>query len=97
MSTIPKKAIVRKIADRMNKHPKEIQPVVQCLLDTLKDELAEGNRIELRNFGVFEIVHRKAKIGRNPKNARIAIAIPAKMAVRFRPGKQMEVPQQKDI
>jgi nucleoid DNA-binding protein len=46
--------------------------------------------LEFRDFGVFEIVERKQKIGRNPKNAAVPIVIPARAAVKFTPGKKMK-------
>jgi nucleoid DNA-binding protein len=46
--------------------------------------------LEFRDFGVFEIVERKQKIGRNPKNAAVPIVIPARPAVKFTPGKKMK-------
>ncbi len=55
----------------------------------MTDYLAKGDRLEFRDFGVFEIVERKQKIGRNPKNAEVPIIIPARQAVRFTPGKKM--------
>jgi nucleoid DNA-binding protein len=56
----------------------------------MTDCLARGDRLEFRDFGVFEIVERKQKIGRNPKNAAVPIVIPARPAVKFTPGKKMK-------
>ena len=52
--------------------------------------LFRSNRIEFRDFGVFEIVERKQKVGRNPKNASVPIIIPARKAVKFTSGKKMK-------
>ena len=52
--------------------------------------LTEGNRLEFRDFGVFEVVERKQKVGRNPKNPSVAVIIPARRAVKFSPGKKMK-------
>ena len=55
----------------------------------MTESLSSGDRLEFRDFGVFEVVERKQKIGRNPKNASIPIVIPARNAVKFTPGKRM--------
>jgi len=52
--------------------------------------LSEGDRFEFRDFGVFEVVERKAKIGRNPKSPATSIPIPARRAVKFSPGRKMK-------
>ena len=66
-----------------------MRSVIQAFLDKMTDSLSDGNRLEFRDFGVFEVVERKQKIGRNPKNASVPIIIPARMAVKFTPGKKM--------
>lgn len=62
---------------------------VQTILDTMRDSIARGERIELRGFGVFEIRPRKTGIGRNPKTGE-EVRIPPGKAVRFKPGKDMQ-------
>lgn len=89
MATITKKKLVQLISQQQGVHPNDIRNVIQAFLDRMTDYLAEGDRIEFRDFGVFEIVERKPKIGRNPKNAGIAIVIPARRAVKFTAGKKM--------
>lgn len=90
MATITKKELVVKISQTQNMHPNEVRNVIQAFLDEMTDCLAKGDRLEFRDFGVFEIVERKQKIGRNPKNASVAIVIPARAAVKFTPGKKMK-------
>jgi integration host factor subunit beta len=90
MTTITKKELVIKISQKQNMHPNEVRNVIQAFLDEMTDCLAKGDRLEFRDFGVFEIVERKRKIGRNPKNASVAIVIPARPAVKFTPGKKMK-------
>ncbi len=90
MGTITKKKLINTISQRNSLHPNEVRIVVQSLLDSLTKYLAEGDRIELRDFGVFEVVTRKQKIGRNPKNASVPIVIPERKAVKFVPGKNMK-------
>jgi DNA-binding protein HU-beta len=62
---------------------------VQTILDTMRDSIARGERIELRGFGVFEIRPRKTGIGRNPKTGE-EVRIPPGKTVRFKPGKDMQ-------
>ena len=67
MKTITKKQIVHDIALKKGIDPKEVQRIIQAFLDSVTENLSEGNRFEFRDFGIFEVVLRKAKIGRNPK------------------------------
>lgn len=90
MGTITKKYLVQVISRKLGLHPNEVRAVIQALLDELTDSLSKGNRIEIRDFGVFEIVLRKQKIGRNPKKAAVPIVIPARKAVKFTAGKRMK-------
>lgn len=90
MATTTKKKLIQKIAQKKGLHPNDVRNVVQAFLDAMTESLAEGDRLEFRDFGVFEIVERKQKIGRNPKNAAVPIVIPARKAVKFTPGKKMK-------
>jgi integration host factor subunit beta len=90
MATITKKELVHKISQARGLHPNEVRNIIQSFLDEMTDCLARGDRLEFRDFGVFEIVERKQKIGRNPKNASVPIVIPARPAVKFTPGKKMK-------
>ena len=90
MSTVTKKKLIQVIAQKRSMHPNEVRAVIQSFLDTMTDFLAEGDRLEFRDFGVFEIVLRKQKIGRNPKNASVPIIIPERRAVKFTAGKKMK-------
>ncbi|MFZ4772611.1 MAG: HU family DNA-binding protein [Chlamydiia bacterium] len=100
MATKTKKELVLKIATECNLPPNDVRRVVQSFLDSMIHGLAHGDRYEFRDFGVFEVVIRKQKIGRNPKNAGVAIVIPERKAVKFTPGKKMkedvEMPVSKD-
>ncbi|MBS3904284.1 MAG: HU family DNA-binding protein [Simkania sp.] len=89
MATITKKKLIQVISQSRSVHPNDVRNVVQSFLDAMTDCLAKGDRLEFRDFGVFEIVERKQKIGRNPKNAGVPIIIPARPAVKFTPGKKM--------
>lgn len=90
MGTMTKKKFISTISQEINLHPNTVRSVIQSFLDQMTDCLGKGDRLEFRDFGVFEIVERKAKIGRNPKDAKVPIMIPARAAVKFTPGKKMK-------
>lgn len=88
-STMTKKKLINSISQEKGIHPNDVRHVIQAFLDKMTDSLSEGDRLEFRDFGVFEVVERKQKIGRNPKKAAEPIIIPARNAVKFTPGKKM--------
>lgn len=88
-NTMTKKKLINSISQDKGIHPNDVRHVVQAFLDKITDCLSQGDRLEFREFGVFEVVKRRQKIGRNPKNAGIPIVIPARQAVKFTPGKKM--------
>lgn len=87
--TMTKKKLIQSISQSKKIHPNDVRHVIQAFLDHMTHCLSEGERLEFRDFGVFEVVIRKRKIGRNPKNAAVPIVIPARYAVKFTPGKKM--------
>jgi len=89
-TTITKQRLVHAISKEHQIDPKETLQIIQAFLDKVTESLGKGSRLEFREFGVFQVVERKKKIGRNPKNASVPIVIPARMAVKFTPGKKME-------
>jgi len=97
MATITKKQLINKISQNKGLDPHEVRLVIQSFLDDLTDCLSGGDRIEFRDFGVFEVVRRKKKIGRNPKKADVAIIIPERSAVKFTPGKKMKESIEKGV
>ena len=90
MKTITKKDLIQQISQKLGAHPNDVRNIIQAFLDDMCSVLAIGDRLEFRDFGVFEVVERKQKIGRNPKNAQVPIIIPARKAVKFTPGKKMK-------
>ncbi len=66
-----------------------IMDFLQASLKSITQALARGETVELRNFGVFSVVTRKPRVGRNPRNPGVDVPIPAKAIVKFRPGKEM--------
>jgi nucleoid DNA-binding protein len=67
----------------------EVFTVVQKTLDSITQALAAGNKVELRNFGVFEVKTRRARIGRNPNAPQTDVPIPERAVVKFKAGKEM--------
>ncbi len=90
-STITKKKLINLISEENEINPCDVQHVIQAFLDKMTDYLAAGHRLEFRDFGVFEIVVRKQKIGRNPKKADMPIIIPPRKVVKYTPGKKMRL------
>lgn len=88
-TTTTKQKLISTIATEMGIHPHDVRHVVQAFLNKMTKHLKDGDRLEFRDFGVFEVVKRKPKIGRNPKQADVPIVIPAYNTVKFTPGKRM--------
>ena len=88
--TLTKRALVMRINAETGLLQAEVMAVVQKTLDAIAETLAQGNKVELRNFGVFAVVIRKARIGRNPKAPEKEVPIPARAMVKFKVGKDMK-------
>tara|TARA_A100001037_G_scaffold245863_1_gene227422 strand:- start:1902 stop:2288 length:387 start_codon:yes stop_codon:yes gene_type:complete len=71
-------------------HQTQVSDVISETLDAIRDSLASGQTVELRNFGVFKIETRKQRVGRNPKNPGVDIQIPERSVVKFRAGKELK-------
>ncbi|MFM9011416.1 MAG: HU family DNA-binding protein [Planctomycetota bacterium] len=84
-----KKDIVRTIADQLELPQLRTKELVQRTFDALIDTLVREGRIELRNFGVFQIKRREARVARNPRTGE-RVPVQAKSVVTFKPGKEME-------
>ena len=83
-----KKEMVRQIASELNVDQTLTKKIVQRCLDRVIEILAEEGRIELRNFGVFEVRQRAARKARNPKTNQV-VFVPPKKVVRFQAGKNV--------
>lgn len=95
MATITKRELVVKITDQLGDKGIEVTQqvvfeVVQLLIDEITESLAQGDSVVMRNFGAFQVREMKAKIGRNPKDPAKDVPIPARAAVKFKPGKEMK-------
>ena len=83
-----KKEIVRTIAEEMKVDQAVVKEVVQRMLDRIVDVIATKGRLELRNFGVFEIKKRAARKARNPRTNQ-EVHVPSKLVLTFRAGKSV--------
>ena len=89
MATITKKELIDRIADMTQTRRVQVKKVVQQFLDLVVDELGKGNRLEFRDFGVFETKLRKARKAQNPKTLE-PVEVPEKRTVKFKVGRLMK-------
>src|SRR5688500_6297368 len=89
MSTITKKELIDRIADGTNYRRVQVKRIVQQFLDEIVNELGRGNRLEFRDFGVFETKLRKARKAQNPKTLE-PVEVPEKRTVKFKVGRLMK-------
>lgn len=87
--TLTKRDLVSRISEETKLGQHDVLSVVQKTLDYISEALAKGGKVELRNFGVFEVKVRKARIGRNPNAPETDVPIPQRSVVKFKPGKEM--------
>ncbi len=90
MATMTKKELVDRIADQTDQKRVVVKKTIQAFLDEIVKELGEGNRIEFRDFGVFEVRHRAARLAQNPKTLE-RVPVPAKRTVKFKVGRMMKL------
>ena len=88
MSTITKKELIDRIAERTQAKRVTVKSVIQAFLDEITRELGENNRLEFRDFGVFETRTRAARVAQNPKTLE-RVDVPAKRTVKFKMGRLM--------
>jgi nucleoid DNA-binding protein len=86
---VTKKEIVKEISDEIGLTQLRTKEIVQKTFDAIVKTLVEDKRIELRNFGVFEVKKRAARKARNPRTGD-KVFVPEKFVVTFKPGKEME-------
>lgn len=88
MKTVTKKELVNRIADRTGVTKVVAKEIIQSFLNAIIEELAEGNRLEFREFGVFESRDRAARRAQNPRTLE-KVEVPAKRIVKFKVGRLM--------
>ncbi len=92
---LTKRDIVLNIYKKTGLPQKDIRDAVQMTLDAIADSLSGGNNVELRNFGVFEVQVRKARVGRNPNKPETDVIIPTRAVVKFKAGKILKARMKK--
>jgi integration host factor subunit beta len=89
MTTITKKELIDRIAEQTQAKRVVVKRVVQSFLDEIVSELSKNNRLEFRDFGVFEVRTREARVAQNPKTLE-RVKVPAKRTVKFKMGRLMK-------
>jgi integration host factor subunit beta len=88
MATITKKELIDRIAERTQAKRVAVKSIIQAFLNEITRELSENNRLEFRDFGVFETRTRAARVAQNPKTLE-RVEVPAKRTVKFKMGRLM--------
>jgi len=89
MATITKKQLAYRIAEKTGQKKVVVKRIIQEFISEIIDELARGNRLEFREFGVFEIKTRAARKARNPRTG-VRVDVPPKAVVHFKAGRAMK-------
>jgi nucleoid DNA-binding protein len=84
-----KKDIILKVSDATNLKQIDVKKVVQNTFDCIVEALIRGEKIELRNFGVFKLKQRKSRTGRNPRTGQV-VPVPPRKVVVFKAGLEMK-------
>ena len=87
--TMTKRELVIRVANKLGMTQSDVAKIIEGTFDTISQALAEGQRWELRDFGVFEVKTRASRIGRNPRTGD-QVPVPERRVVTFRPGKKMK-------
>ena len=89
MSTTTKKELIDRIADETKYKRSDVREIVQAFLDNVITELGNGNRLEFRDFGVFELRDRAPRMAQNPRTLE-RVPVPARRIVKFKVGRLMK-------
>lgn len=87
--TMTKRELVIQVANKLGMTQSDVAKVIEHAFESISKSLADGERWELRDFGVFEVKTRAARIGRNPRTGD-QVPVPERRVVTFRPGKKMK-------
>ncbi|UCG56057.1 MAG: integration host factor subunit beta [Phycisphaerales bacterium] len=88
MATVTKKELIDRIAEGTQAKRVAVKSIIQAFLDEITKELCQNNRLEFRDFGVFETRTRAARVAQNPKTLE-RVEVPAKRTVKFKMGRLM--------
>ena len=87
---LTKHDLVLRIAAEQGLNQQDVYRVIQSTLDYITEALQQGKHVEFREFGVFEVVIRKSRVGRNPNKPANVMRIPPRKVVKFKPGRLMK-------
>ena len=90
MKTITKRDLVMELSDELGMTQRDVFNILQGFIDQVTTHLSNGDEVVLRNFGTFQVMETKAKVGRNPRHPEKEVTIPPRAVVKFRPGKEMK-------
>ena len=96
MHTVTKKELVDRIAEQTKSKRVVVKEIVQSFLNEIVAELGRGNRLEFRDFGVFEVKARAARMAQNPKTLQ-RVQVPPKRTVKFKVGRMMKIKLQEGM
>jgi len=85
-----KSELIEQLAEQSHLSVGDIDLAVRTILETMSQSMADGDRIEIRGFGSFNLHYRSPRMGRNPKTGE-AIALPARYVPHFKPGKELRL------
>ncbi len=88
-AAVTKRDLVKNISGKTGMKQGDVHIVVQSLFENIMKDITAGNRIELRDFGVFEARHKKARVARNPRTGQ-SVAVPERVVPHFKPGRLMK-------
>ena len=89
--TLTKRGLVLRICEDTDQPQQHVFDIVQRTFDHITKALAQGEKVELRNFGIFDVKVRKARTGRNPSVPGIEVPIPERSVVKFKAGREMRL------
>ena len=90
MKTVTKRDLVMEISNELGMTQRDVFNVMQSFIGQVTTNLSNGDEVVLRNFGTFQVMETKAKVGRNPRDPGKEVTIPPRAVVKFRPGKEMK-------
>ncbi len=96
MATITKRELAESISQKLGSPQTSTKQIIQLFLDLCIEELAKGNRLEFRDFGILTTVERGSRVGRNPKTG-ATVKVPPKRVVRFKSGRLLKEKAQKKV
>lgn len=93
MSSLTKRHLIVEITNKLSHLELTqaiVEEVIEQFIETTTDKLCTGEKVIIRNFGVFQVTEMKEKVGRNPRDPEKTIHIPASAVVKFKPGKELK-------